>query len=137
MIAAVVDASVAVKWVVDEPDSAAAAGLLGGTLLHAPAHWLAEAANVVWWRAQRGEFDGEDAAERVAVLARAPVRSHDLPALLPRAFALALAHRVTVYDSLYVALAERLGVKLVTADLRLIAALGGDVVEVIGVAALG
>jgi len=137
VIAAVVDASVAVKWVVEEPDSAAAAGLLAGTLLHAPAHWLAEAAHVVWWRALRGEFDRDDAAERVAVLGRAPVRSHDLAGLLPRAFALALAHRVTVYDSLYVALAERLGVKLVTADLRLIAAVGGGGVEVIGVAALG
>ena len=47
MIAAVVDASVAVKWVVEEPDSAAA-GVLAGPLLHAPAHWLAKAANVVW-----------------------------------------------------------------------------------------
>lgn len=45
---AVVDASVAVKWVVEEEFSDAAERLLTmGTTLHAPSHWLAEVLNTI------------------------------------------------------------------------------------------
>jgi predicted nucleic acid-binding protein len=47
----VIDASVAVKWVVREPDSDAADALLDDIELIAPVLWLAEAANVLWRRA--------------------------------------------------------------------------------------
>ena len=47
-----VDASVAVKWVVEEDHSAKAMLLLGLDARHAPDHWRAEAVNVLWSRAE-------------------------------------------------------------------------------------
>ncbi len=59
MSAVVVDASVAAKWVVEEAFSAQAASLLTGNTLHAPAHWLAEAVNVLGAKVARGELAAE------------------------------------------------------------------------------
>jgi len=56
----VIDASVAVKWVLDEPESQAAVAL-GDQELIAPALWLAEAANALWRRAQAGEITNDQA----------------------------------------------------------------------------
>jgi predicted nucleic acid-binding protein len=54
-----------------------------------------------------------------SVLSSAPALFSYLP-LLPKAFAIASAARIGVYDCLYVALAEREGCELLTADARLI-----------------
>jgi hypothetical protein len=56
-----------------------------------------------------------------------PVIATPIADLMPRAFAIAVAHMVTIYDSLYVALAETRDIPLVTADERLIRRLSGDV----------
>jgi predicted nucleic acid-binding protein len=45
---------------------------------------------------------------------------------MARAFALSVARSVTIYDSLYLALAERLDIPLVTADDALIRRLSDD-----------
>lgn len=123
---AVVDASVAVKWVVEEAHSDKAVLLLGYDARHAPDHWLAEAVNVLWAKVARGDLSAADAEERIAVLLRAPVVGKPIVPLMPRAFAISVACGVTVYNSLYVALAEVLDVPLVTADARLIRGLSGD-----------
>lgn len=57
------------------------------------------------------------AAELVADQIDAPMRRHRHLALIPRAYE--LRGNVSVADGVYVALAERLGVPLVTADARL------------------
>lgn len=49
---------------------------------------------------------------------------YDSLSLLPRAYELSSAFRIGVYDCLYVALAEREGCELITADQRLITNLG-------------
>ena len=54
------------------------------------------------------------------VLLRAPILGSRLAELMPRAFALSVAYGVTVYDSLYAALAEKHDIPLVTADVRLL-----------------
>ncbi len=123
---AVIDASVAAKWVVEEPHSACAVLALAYDARHAPDHWLAEAANVLWSKVIGGDLTASDAEERMAVLLRAPVITAPLAGLLPRAFAIALAHAVTVYDALYVALSERLDIPMITADQRLIRRLSDD-----------
>ena len=136
MKAAVIDASVAAKWVIAEEHSNRAATLLDCEQLHAPDHWLAETVNAVWARVFRGELDADDAAERAQVLTRAPIIGATLPGLMPRAFEIATARSVTIYDSLYVALAEKLGLPLVTADRKLVRAMaagGTDVVRVLWV----
>ncbi len=123
---AVVDASVASKWVVEETYSAKAALLLDWDSCHAPDHWLAEAANVLWSKVFRRDLAAADAEERIAALMRAPIVTVPIATLLPRAYAISVAREVPIYDSLYVALAERHDIPLVTADERLIRKLSAD-----------
>jgi predicted nucleic acid-binding protein len=124
--AVVVDASVATKWVVAEAHSDKAALLLTYRALHAPDHWQAEAVNVLWSKVFRGELSAADAEERLTVLMRAPVIGTPIAGLLSRAFAISVAHEATIYDTLYVALAEKLDIPMVTADERLIRRLSPD-----------
>jgi predicted nucleic acid-binding protein len=123
---AVIDASVAAKWVVEEDHSAQATLLLALDARHAPDHWLAEAANVLWSKVFHGDLTAADAEDRIGVLMRAPVVGVSIAGLMPRAFAISVACMVTIYDSLYVALAEKRDIPLVTADRRLIRQLSGD-----------
>lgn len=122
----VVDASVAVKWVVEEAHSAKAALLLQCEARHAPDHWQAEAINVLRTKVFRGDLLAADAQARMEVLLRAPVVGTPIASLMPRAFAISVAHMVTIYDSLYVALAEQRDLPLVTADERLSRRLADD-----------
>ena len=122
----VVDASVAAKWVVEEEHSQQAAQLLTAASLHAPAHWRAEAANVLWVKVFRGDLTPDDAKERTLVLNRAPVTDTAIAILVPRAFTIAVTHSITVYDALYVALAEQRDVECVSADVKLIRRLSSD-----------
>jgi predicted nucleic acid-binding protein len=123
---AVVDASVAVKWVVEEDHSAKATILLAFDACHAPDHWRAEAVNVLWSKVFRGDLTAADAEERMTVLLRAPVIGTPIADLMARAFAISVALTVTIDDSLYVALAEKRDIAMVTADERLIRRLSGD-----------
>jgi predicted nucleic acid-binding protein len=116
----VVDASVAVKWVVQEDYSEQAAKMLEGDSLHAPAHWMAETVNALWGKVLRGALTADAATERAEALLNAPVRVHALPGLVQNALSLSMAHGITVYDSLYVALAIASGLKLITDDRTLI-----------------
>jgi len=115
---AVVDASMAVKWVVEEAFSDAAERLLTmGTALHAPALWLAEATNtVVAYCVSRHFLTAEDAREKVAFLTDMPVQEHKLPALGRSATDLALELGAAVHDTLYLALAIETNIPFVTAD---------------------
>jgi len=113
----VVDASIALKWVLDEQGSAAAEELLEEDLA-APSLWLLEAANALWRRTVRGELTAAEATERLAELSKAPVASVPLEQDLPEAMHLARQLNHPVYDCLYLALAKRLGTYVVTADTR-------------------
>ncbi len=126
MKAIVVDASVAVKWVVEEQHSAEAALLLQCETLHAPDHWQAEAVNALWAKVAKADLPTADAEEGIRLLLRAPVSGTPIRALIARAFAISLAQSVTVYDSLYVALAEKLDIPFVTADQKLIRRMAGQ-----------
>ncbi|MEJ0045830.1 MAG: type II toxin-antitoxin system VapC family toxin [Rhodospirillales bacterium] len=115
-----VDAAVAVKWVVAEDHSEQAASILRYGFIHAPAHWLAEAINALWAKAARGDVAHDGAVSRAAGLRQAPVRPAALADLVEPALQLALTLGVTVYDSLHIALAQSLGAAFVTADLGLL-----------------
>jgi predicted nucleic acid-binding protein len=123
---AVVDASVSAKWVVEEDHSGKAARLLQCDALHAPDHWHVEAVNVLWSKVFNGDLSATDAQERMTVLLRAPVDGTPIIGLMPRAFAISVSNAVTIYDSLYIALAEKRGIPLVTADRRLIRCISSD-----------
>jgi predicted nucleic acid-binding protein len=113
----VVDASIALKWVLQETGSEAAEKLLESDLA-APSLWLLEAGNALWRRTVREELTQAEAAERLAALTKAPVASVPLEQDLPEAMRLALELGHPVYDCLYLALAKRLGTYVVTADKR-------------------
>lgn len=115
--AAVVDASVAMKWVVEEPGSERARQL-SEVRLRAPDVLLIECANALWKKALRGELSKDSAAARLAVLSDAPVTVHSSAGLMPAALEMAIELRHPVYDCLYLALAAQNGIPLVTADNR-------------------
>jgi predicted nucleic acid-binding protein len=116
----IVDASVAVKWVVSEADSAAAVALLTGERLAAPAFWLSEASNALWAKVMRGQLSADEARGQAVDLADAPVTPLGLPELLPVAMRLALDLRHPIYDCFYLSAALHRDTSLVTADRRLI-----------------
>lgn len=122
MDAAIVDASVAVKWVIEEEGSEMARRL-SRIPLEAPDLLLVECANILWKKVRLGDLERAEATERLDRLLRAPVRLVASRELLPPALELSLELRHPIYDCLYLALAQRRGVPLVTADERLVSAL--------------
>jgi predicted nucleic acid-binding protein len=113
----VIDASVAVKWVIGETGSDAADALLDQDLV-APVLWLAEAANALWRRARIGEITAEQANARLSELRRAPVASLPIEPHLAQALKLAIEIGHPVYDCIYLALALQHHTHVVTADRR-------------------
>lgn len=113
----VVDASVALKWVLAESGQAAADALLDEDLI-APSLWLLEAANALWRRNLRGELSVGEAEERLSELFNAPVTSIPIEDDLSMAAVLAQRLGHPVYDCLYLALAVREQTQVVTADRR-------------------
>jgi predicted nucleic acid-binding protein len=119
----VVDASVAVKWILDEDASARALALkeLREELI-APSLVLAEIGNVLWKHVLRQTLSQADAALGLVHLAATFDRLEPLESLHKRAMALALQLQHPIYDCFYLAVAEREPAPLVTADRRLLAA---------------
>lgn len=116
--AAVVDASVAVKWVIEETESTRALALKGSRL-YAPDLWVAECANVLWKKAARNEISAGEAEAAALALEAADVELIATRPLLARAVGLATRLGHAAYDCLYLLAAADLGVPLVTADTRL------------------
>ncbi len=120
----VVDASVAVKWLVTEPDSDIARELAaGGDDLHAPRLMASEVANTLWRKTRSGEIMRGDAGAMLAWVPEMPVRWDADETVSADAVRLALALDHPVCDCVYLALAHRIGAVLVTADLRFVTAL--------------
>jgi len=127
MTAAVVDASVGIKWFVPEVHAAEArAWRSGPDELHVPAFFFdLEIANILWKKVRRAEITRADADLILAQLPVLPVIRHPEGPILASAFDLANRTDRTVYDSLYLALAVQLGGRMVTADQRLHNSLAG------------
>lgn len=116
--ALVVDASVVLKWIIDETGSDAALALKGHDMV-APAILRLETANVLRTLCQRGAVTQRQARDLFDLLVSAPVTIIDQDTVLEtRALDLALELDHPVYDCIYLALAERTGRTLVTADAR-------------------
>ncbi len=120
----IVDASVAIKWSVEEEGADAAHALLRRGPLMAPDLIAAEVANALWKKGRRGEV----APEQLAYAFETSVRLVDelvaTKDLAERALQIATALDHPAYDCFYLALAELRGGVFVTADARLLSRLG-------------
>lgn len=125
MAGVVVDASVAIKWVVEEEGSDAAA-TLASQELSAPTLLTVECANALWAKARRGELASNQVMERLQALVAAPVEWIPVEELTESTAELAIQLNRPVYDCLYLALALRRDWKVVTADRRFAEAVRRD-----------
>ena len=122
----VVDASVAVKWLVEEEYSAAAERLLDGSHeLYAPRLMASEVGNALWRKARMGEMERSRAGALAAAISEMAVSWIGDEGICSDAVRLSLALDRPVYDCVYLALAHRMGATLVTADARFANALAG------------
>ena len=125
----VVDASVAVKWLLPEPGADAARRLRdSGEWLLAPALIRVEVAAAIARKSRFGELERRDAATAADLWSRSiddgVIALLPDEADLPRGFHLALELKHPLQDCLYLALAERLGAELFTADKKFAARAG-------------
>jgi len=122
----VVDASVAFKWVLREELSDVAQALLFESpprRIVGPPHLETEVTNAIYQRLRRqGSGISPDEGQRaLQAFLHLGVEFMSFPDLHPRAFHFAQAHSLSsVYDALYVVLAEMLGAELWTDDRRLL-----------------
>ena len=114
----VIDASVAIKWVIQEHGTPEALSLRRHRLF-APELLVPECANVLWKKARRNELTANEAGLAARLLQRADVELAPMRALLEPATELAIAMDHPAYDCTYLALAESLSCDLVTADYKL------------------
>lgn len=122
----VIDASVVVDWVAPDADPELPAVAILAQLaadeadLLAPRLLLEEVSNALLTGVRRGRWSGAAADTAYALLRQLPVSLVDDKRDLDRAWDLARRYDShPIYDLLYVALAERRGVQLVTADASL------------------
>ncbi len=115
----VVDASVAVKWLVVEEDADVARELAtSGHDLHAPRLMASEVANAIWRKARTGGMERHAAGVLLDNLPDIPVRWSADEFVSADAVRLALVLDHPIYDCVYLALAHRIGATVVTADRR-------------------
>ena len=117
----VIDASVALKWFVEEDGSAPArALLLGSDMLIAPDLIVAEVCNAAWKAVRNGTMlpaQQDHAARRLGAVLDEFV---PLAGLAARAAILSRTLDHPAYDCFYVALAEARDTQMITADRRLL-----------------
>ena len=115
----VVDASVAIRWFVDGPGAERSAPWLREITLVAPDLILAEAGSALWRYVRAGDLQ---MAEATSILQRMP---DSFARLVPTAElardALLLAHELdhSVFDCVYLALAQREELGILTLDAKL------------------
>jgi predicted nucleic acid-binding protein len=124
----VIDAGVAVKWFIPEVDSDIAHQLLARYLQGvdtpiAPDLFITECGNVFWRRCRQGDITPDEATESLADLLTLHVPLVPATRLIQSAFSLALQHQRTVYDALYLTLAQERNCAVITADERFFNAL--------------
>ncbi|MEZ2410634.1 type II toxin-antitoxin system VapC family toxin [Bosea sp. RCC_152_1] len=116
----VVDASVAIKWVVAEEGSQVAVDLRSQFRFASPELLIPECANILWKKTQRGELTREEAILAARLLERSGVAFLSMAGLLERSTSLAIELSHPAYDCTYLAAAVETEARFVTADTRLL-----------------
>ncbi len=117
--------NVAVSWVLNEPQSPQALVVRqllvsGKDQFIAPDIFPIEIAHALTRAERRGILLPPQGSLAFAAVLQVLPQLHDSRALVVRAFEISSSERVGVYDCLYLALAEREQVPLITADQRLL-----------------
>jgi predicted nucleic acid-binding protein len=94
----------------------------------------AEVGNIVWKKHRFQGLAAEDAEEVLAAFRLVPFVATSCAALLEEAYRLAVTHQRTVYDAMYLSLSLREHCRWVTADERIVNALGAIFPQIIWVA---
>jgi predicted nucleic acid-binding protein len=137
----VLDSSVALKLVLPEPDSGKVIQLRDETRqgmheLLTPDVFPIEVAHALARAERQKRISQKDGwLFWKHIMSDAPILQPYLP-LMPRAYEIASAARIGVYDCLYVALAEREGCDLLTADAKLVTNLKSQFPFIVGLDSL-
>ena len=115
----VIDASIAIKWVIAEEGTKEALALRNQALA-APDLLIAECANILWKKVRRRELSDQEAQFAARLLARADIDLVAMRPYLEAAVRIALALDHPAYDCVYIALAEAEELQFVTADTGLL-----------------
>ena len=131
---AVLDASVAIKTVLPEQDSDKAVALKNDFVnqLHefvAPDVFPIEVAHAISRAGRRGILKPAEGTQALRDILQILLDLHVSLTLLPRAFEISSQLRIGVYDCLYLALAERENIPLITADQRLLSQKGFPMID--------
>ena len=123
----VVDANVAIKWVVEQPHFERARDIVArGTVLIVPAMFVAEVTSTLWKYIRNDEISAPQAQAGLAsILGQISIFEQDAD-LAEEALARGAELNCAPYDCFYLALAMRRGAPLVTADKRFINRLAGN-----------
>ncbi|RZQ60058.1 type II toxin-antitoxin system VapC family toxin [Amycolatopsis suaedae] len=113
----VLDASVLVDLLAGTEYAAPAKKRLAGTVMHAPSHMDAEVLSALGRLHRAGELTTADVDAALAALTAVPVTRHSVAELAVGAWARRADIRLT--DALYLELAARLRVQVLTTDRRL------------------
>ena len=112
----VVDASVALKWVLEEEGAERARALAASEIMVVPDLWLVECSNVLAMKVRRGQITAADSVQALDLIVSAPVRIVPTRGLAALAHRLALELNQSAYDCLYLAIAVSERATMVTAD---------------------
>jgi predicted nucleic acid-binding protein len=120
----VIDSSVVAKWLfietLHEQAMAVRQDWESATVdLIAPDLMLVEVANIIKEKQRLGLITEEEATDATLDLLALEIPTVEPQAILVRAYSLAKIFERTVYDALYLALADERGARFVTADMRL------------------
>lgn len=116
----IIDASIAIKWVIEEEGTEQALRLRGRYHFAAPDLLVAECANILWKKVQRTELTLEEAQLASRLLQQADIELIGMRGLLEEATRLAILLGHPAYDCIYLALAKQRQCLFVTADERLL-----------------
>lgn len=136
-LSSVVDASVGIKLMLDEDHTPVVRHYFGRlddtppVTIYVPDLFFVECANILWKKIRRGEVTLADGQSALAWLNALSLPTTSTALLTERAIALGCAFGISAYDATYVALAEQLGIPLLTADNRMATALSGSAHQVL------
>jgi predicted nucleic acid-binding protein len=124
----VVDASVALAWVLDDETDTYADSILSslsGSSILVPSHWALEVTNALLMAERRRRTTPADTSRAVALLGALPIEiDHRTGEVAPvSTLSIARSYALTVYDAAYLELCVREGLPLATIDTRLASAI--------------